>query len=293
MNPQPNAPAPQKGQGLQNTLNTAGMILDTGTKVGNFFRSIFGGQRKFNREQQAQIMAENRQMQRDDYVYNRAKQDEIDFWNMQNSYNSPQAQIARLQEAGLNPNLVYGSGAVANSTSAPNVPGSAPLRTAAPKFDIPNIVDGWMDLALKHQTLSNTKKIGDNIVIDGMSKILDVQAKDLFNRYMNEKGYEYRGKKEQLQGDYLYESMLQKLLENAFNTGKGFNEDLFKEGGGYFLKREASKNLNELRRAEMQGKGHDNRYRKMKADQGERLMSGDFGDMSFKDMLMFIMQLIK
>lgn len=32
---------------------------------------------------------------------------------MQNEYNSPQAQMARLKAAGLNPNLVYGSGATA------------------------------------------------------------------------------------------------------------------------------------------------------------------------------------
>ena len=42
------------------------------------------------------------------------------MWNMQNAYNSPTAQMSRLRQAGLNPNLVYGSGVTGNNA------GSAP-----------------------------------------------------------------------------------------------------------------------------------------------------------------------
>ena len=42
------------------------------------------------------------------------------MWNMQNAYNSPTAQMSRLRQAGLNPNLVYGNGVTGNSS------GSAP-----------------------------------------------------------------------------------------------------------------------------------------------------------------------
>lgn len=45
------------------------------------------------------------------------------FWNMQNEYNSPQAQMKRLQEAGLNPHLVYGQ-------SSGSAAGQAGLMTA-------------------------------------------------------------------------------------------------------------------------------------------------------------------
>ena len=31
------------------------------------------------------------------------------MWNKTNEYNSPSAQLARLREAGLNPNLLYGN----------------------------------------------------------------------------------------------------------------------------------------------------------------------------------------
>lgn len=40
----------------------------------------------------------------------RANKRMIEFWHMQNEYNHPKAQMERLKEAGLNPNLVYGEG---------------------------------------------------------------------------------------------------------------------------------------------------------------------------------------
>lgn len=45
-------------------------------------------------------------------------------WQMANDYNHPVNQMKRLEAAGLNPNLVYGSGSVAgNTTSAPALVG--------------------------------------------------------------------------------------------------------------------------------------------------------------------------
>lgn len=44
-------------------------------------------------------------------MYGIQRADALADWNMTNEYNSPQAQMARLKAAGLNPNLVYGSGA--------------------------------------------------------------------------------------------------------------------------------------------------------------------------------------
>lgn len=46
----------------------------------------------------------------------------LDVWNMQNEYNTPQAQMQRYLDAGLNPNLIYGqsnmSGDVKSATAA-------------------------------------------------------------------------------------------------------------------------------------------------------------------------------
>jgi hypothetical protein len=42
-------------------------------------------------------------------------QQNVDFWNMQNAYNTPLEQMRRLKEAGLNPNLMYGKGTTGNA----------------------------------------------------------------------------------------------------------------------------------------------------------------------------------
>ena len=43
----------------------------------------------------------------------------VNLWREQTAYNAPQAQMARLTDAGLNPNLVYGQVADAKASSAP------------------------------------------------------------------------------------------------------------------------------------------------------------------------------
>lgn len=48
----------------------------------------------------------------------KAYQRSLHMWNLQNEYNSPTQQMARLRSAGLNPNLVYGSGVTGNSAGS-------------------------------------------------------------------------------------------------------------------------------------------------------------------------------
>lgn len=71
--------------------------------------------------------------QRQNYNYSRKLmelqyQQNLDLWNKQNEYNSPTAQMQRLQAAGLNPNLVYGNGVSGNSSNNT----STSLGTVAP-----------------------------------------------------------------------------------------------------------------------------------------------------------------
>lgn len=77
-----------------------------------------------------------------------ADQQNIRFWQMQNEYNLPKNQMKRLQDAGLNPNLIYGSGsantgiagAVAPSKPAPyNVKNPVPLQSMLLGSQIDNI----------------------------------------------------------------------------------------------------------------------------------------------------------
>ena len=76
-----------------------------------------------------------------------ANQQNIKFWEMQNAYNTPKAQMGRLSDAGLNPNLIYGSnantgtaGAIAPSKASPyNVKNPVPLQAALLTSQIQNL----------------------------------------------------------------------------------------------------------------------------------------------------------
>lgn len=78
--------------------------------------SVFGGLLGLG----AQSSANSSNMELAKYAFDR----NVDMWNMQNEYNAPSAQMERLRAAGLNPNLVYGSGSVGNTS------GSAPTYNA-------------------------------------------------------------------------------------------------------------------------------------------------------------------
>lgn len=49
-----------------------------------------------------------------------------DFWNATNDYNSPASVMQRLEEAGLNPNLVYGNGGASYQATMPTAAKRAP-----------------------------------------------------------------------------------------------------------------------------------------------------------------------
>ena len=52
----------------------------------------------------------------------------LDMWNRNNEYNTPLAQMQRLKEAGLNPNLMYGQGTTGNSSSPAKADGAYPTQ---------------------------------------------------------------------------------------------------------------------------------------------------------------------
>lgn len=64
-----------------------------------------------------------------------AYQRSVEMWNQQNMYNSPQAQMQRYMEAGLNPHLIYGQGTPGNAVSPPQYqPANLQYRYEAPQY---------------------------------------------------------------------------------------------------------------------------------------------------------------
>lgn len=76
-----------------------------------------------------------------------------------NWYNSPEQQMARLKDAGLNPNLVYGSGNAITTASQP-----AKMDQPAPKPEFDALQRGlyqWQDYALKEAKINQIEKLAN------------------------------------------------------------------------------------------------------------------------------------
>lgn len=94
----------------------------------------------------------------------------VENWNRENAYNSPKAQMERLKAAGLNPNLVYGSGAAGVSGLGGSIDTpSAPSSPMAPTPDFSSAVGDAVSAAVG---IAQAKKADKESI-----------GKDIENRY--------------------------------------------------------------------------------------------------------------
>jgi len=227
-------------------------------------------------------------------MYDKQKQDNIDFWNLQNSYNTPQQQMQRYQEAGLNPALMYGNGTPGNAASAPDAPTAMPLNHKAPDLNIGSAFDTYFNTQTQAQRLSNEKQIGNNLAIDALIKTQDQQAKTMENDYMRKEGYNYRGSKENYQRWQTYEDYLDKNARNMMNFGReGVDGNKLEKGSVYSLQAMTQKIMNDLRQTAIQGNRYDNKSKKIRSETEERFRSGNLKDIGAKDWLNMGIQLLK
>lgn len=115
----------------------------------------------------------------------------VQNWNREVNYNNPKEQMKRLKDAGLNPNLVYGSGAAgleAPSTAAPTAP-SAPMQvTAAPSFGSLVSEAAQAGLAIAQAKKAGADTIGQTIENEFLTKTLQdrIQSVALQNKWTTE-----------------------------------------------------------------------------------------------------------
>lgn len=141
----PDAPAQYGGQGggdiYSALINLGSTIYASETSRNNSKRTI-----KANKE-----LAE--------YAYNK----DLEMWNLQNKYNDPREQMRRYAAAGLNPNLIYGSGSASagNSSSTPKY--NAP--TVDYSYDAPNlggVLSAYQDYQMRNAQIDNVKAQTEN-----------------------------------------------------------------------------------------------------------------------------------
>lgn len=106
-------------------------------------------------------------------------------WNDQNSYNSPEQQMNRLRQAGLNPNLVYGKGADNTAQSISNASSNMPNQVA-PKSEVDyeghgrmltNVLLNYFDTQQKVVQTDNLQKQADIMQAELRDKNFDYGQK--------------------------------------------------------------------------------------------------------------------
>lgn len=95
----------------------------------------------------------------------------IDLWREQAAYNRPINQMARYQEAGLNPNLVYSQGNPGNMGSAPAL--------QAPRLDIDPASALQLDATLDNMHEQNNNLKEQNSLISTQNSVAKEQRRKL------------------------------------------------------------------------------------------------------------------
>jgi ABC-type molybdate transport system substrate-binding protein len=101
-----------------------------------------------------------------------------EMWNASNYYNSPEQQMQRLKDAGLNPNLVYGNGSVVGNSSSPAPRYNAPNLQRLPleMFNPMAVLGQYLDLKQKSASIDLTNQNIKNSTIENKFKEMQKEA---------------------------------------------------------------------------------------------------------------------
>lgn len=124
---------------------------------------------------QAGTNKRNRKFTRE--MYWRQREDSLSDWEMQNAYNSPAAQMERLKAAGLNPNLVYGTGAATSNAAPVRQSSSSGGQGQAPSVDLQTPVMGMYDMRIKNAQADNLQQQKKLLELEGIVKLVNIENK--------------------------------------------------------------------------------------------------------------------
>lgn len=143
--------------GLTDAVGTvlSGGLSAAGSLASGIMSAVQGKKDRESYEQQQHLnrVFENEQA-------SKAYQRQVDFWKMQNEYNSPAQQLQRLRAAGLNPDLAIG-GNVQNSAGGLSSvsKGSAPSASYAPPTDFSAFENAAQKAAQTIKTVSESQLV--------------------------------------------------------------------------------------------------------------------------------------
>lgn len=151
--------------------------------------TVVGGYNAITARRQAKKDREKERKYQDDWKHYEIDQNRKN-WEMQNSYNSPQQQMTRLRQAGLNPNLVYGKGADNTAGSISNATSNQGFNNQLPPTQLPDpgeLFGQYADVKMKQAQTDNlaqnvsTSKAEETLKNANTAKIMQDTAKSKFD----------------------------------------------------------------------------------------------------------------
>lgn len=199
--------------------------------VGGLLTSTISN-RAQNRNIQASLNAQKAENEKNReynmYLAQQTNQQNVEQWERENAalrqataderaYNSPSAQMARLREAGLNPDMYYGGGSLVNTSSAYGVASSPSMTAGAAASPM-----DWSALAGR-KTIGDSVREGLEIAqmranVEKTEAEADIAGSDSKVRdRLNELGLEIQGKQS---------ALLDEQIEEVFNRARVLNYDV-------------------------------------------------------------------
>lgn len=171
----------------------------------------------FNSSEKAKQSRRNtdRQIQANWDLANLKYKKDLEQWYRENAYNAPDEQMRRLRNAGLNPNLVYGTGTVTGNTT-----------TTGPRFDRPDVEYNYEPFQFPTNAISRgIEFVQENRLKDRQIAETEERVKNLATQrdalkvrieseIINQLYYKFRGKSAALKYD-LDQSLFQTQLDYA------------------------------------------------------------------------------
>lgn len=208
-----------------------------GAAIASGAASLIGqvGQNRANRKLQAEqqnwnLDQWNRQNSRDDQIWDKQNAYNYEMWNEQNQYNSPQSQMARFKDAGLNPHLIYGKGNPGNAQAMQSNNQRNQAVQGYSRAEANSVTKG-MDVFGQYQSFKATAAQTDNVKAqtDIAREEVKLKAQEQLLRALNLKRGEFaHGVDKQLR-----DTSIQAAVSNLNLTNKKLEQQsLVKEGLG-------------------------------------------------------------
>lgn len=151
-------------------------------------------------------------------MYERQKQDNIDFWNRSNEYNTPAKQMERYKQAGLNPALMYGQGSAGNASPISKTDIQSPQFKSPELGGMLNFMNALYDLRIKGAQYDNLK--ADNTVKANTADLIAMQSKT------GEFDYNYKSDLRAVNAQFREEELRKLMVDKNFQLSENQRREI-------------------------------------------------------------------